>query len=65
MEKLLLRPAEVAEMLGLGRSKTYQMLANGQLPSVRIGGSLRVPAQALEDWVQNKTSTLDQQNPPE
>ena len=41
--------SQVAEMLGLGRSKTYQLLANGVLPSVRIGGSLRVPVEALQN----------------
>ena len=41
--RLLLRPAEVAESLGIGRSKVYELISSGQLPSIRIGGSLRVP----------------------
>lgn len=56
MEKLLLRPAEVAETLGLGKSKTYGMISEGSLPSIRIGKSVRVPAASLRDWVQQQVS---------
>lgn len=56
MERLLLRPTEAAEMLGLGRSKTYQLLARGILPVVRIGGSIRVPAEALRKWIESQAA---------
>ena len=46
-ERLLLRVEEVAEMLSLGRSKTYQLIASGVLPGVRLGRCVRVPADAL------------------
>ncbi len=45
--RLLLRPAEVAESLGIGRSKVYELISSGRLPSIRIGGSLRVPIDKL------------------
>jgi excisionase family DNA binding protein len=35
--RLLLRPAEAAELLGVGRSKLYALLAARELPSVRVG----------------------------
>ena len=50
-ERILLRPAEVAAALGIGRSKTYALIAGGTIPSLRIGGSLRVPAEQLRTWV--------------
>jgi excisionase family DNA binding protein len=50
-DKLLLRPAEVANALGIGRSKTYVLLASGELPSIRVGSSLRVPVDALRAWI--------------
>jgi excisionase family DNA binding protein len=59
MEKLLVRPSEAAEMLGLGRSKVYAMLASGELPSVRIGKSVRVPTEALRRWVQEQVDAND------
>ena len=51
MDKLLLRPAEAAEAIGIGRSKVYELLASGELPSIRVGSSIRVPADGLREWV--------------
>ena len=51
MEKLLVRPTEAAELLGLGRSKVYALLASGELPMVKIGKSVRVPVDELRQWV--------------
>ena len=56
MEPLLLRAEEVAEALGLGRSKVYELMASGELPTVRIGRAVRVPAEALRDWVAARIS---------
>ena len=47
----LLRRAEVAIFLGIGRTKVYELIARGTVPSIRIGGSVRVPADALREWV--------------
>ena len=52
MEKLLLRPVEAADLIGMGRAKTYEMIRHGELPSVRIGKSVRVPARELQAWVE-------------
>ena len=49
--RLLLTPAETAEALGIGRSKVYTLLATGALPTVRLGGSVRVPVDALRAWI--------------
>jgi excisionase family DNA binding protein len=51
MDRLMLRPTEAAEAIGIGRSKIYELLAGGDLPSVRIGGSIRVPVDALRAWI--------------
>ena len=52
----LLRATEVAALLGLGRSKVYDMMKRGQLPVVRIGKAIRVPAHALDEWIKTHTS---------
>ena len=49
--KLLLRPAEVAEVLGIGRTRVYALIGTGDIPSIRIGGSVRVPVDSLKAWV--------------
>jgi excisionase family DNA binding protein len=54
MERLLLKPGEAAESLGIGRSKVYELIASGTVPSLKIGGSVRVPAQALRRWVEGQ-----------
>jgi excisionase family DNA binding protein len=51
-ERLLLRVEEVAETLGIGRSKTYELIAAGELPVVRVGRCVRVPAAAVRRWVE-------------
>lgn len=56
MEKILLTPVEVADALGISRSKTYDMIATGDLPSVRVGGRVRVPAVSLTRWIEERVS---------
>jgi len=51
MDKLLLTPEEAAEVLGIGRTKVYSLIADGELLSVRIGKSRRVPRDALDEYI--------------
>ncbi len=44
---LLLTVDEAAEVLRIGRNGAYAAVANGSLPSVRIGRTIRVPRDAL------------------
>ena len=55
-EALLMRAEEVARTLGLSRSKIYQMMSGGALPTVRVGRAVRVPKAALRDWVAHHTN---------
>ena len=59
MEKLLLTPREAADLLGIGRSKLYELLQAGQIPSVRIGKCRRIPATALRELVERLSSDAD------
>jgi excisionase family DNA binding protein len=53
----LLKAVEVQEMLGLGRSKVYEMMAGGELPVVDLGPrSRRVPAEGLMRLIAARTS---------
>lgn len=51
-QPLLLKPSKVAELLGLGRSQVYRMLATGELPSVKLGSSVRVPVADFQRWLE-------------
>ena len=55
-QRLLYRPGEAAEILGLSRSKVYELLASGELASVTIGSVRRISAQALVDFVKERSS---------
>lgn len=57
MDKLLLKPEEAADLLGIGRSKFYELLAQGAVDSVRIGACRRVPRAALEEFIERLRRT--------
>jgi excisionase family DNA binding protein len=48
MEKLAYTPKEVGELLGLGRSSTYEALQTKIIPSIRVGGKYLIPKAALD-----------------
>ena len=50
--KLLLTVEEAATMLSLGRSKVYDLIAKGEIPSIKIHGSRRVPMDSLSQWIE-------------
>ena len=52
-DKALLRPSRVARLLDLSRSAVYEKINAGELPSVRIGRSVRVPARAIRDLLES------------
>jgi excisionase family DNA binding protein len=54
-QRLAFRVAEAADMIGVSPSKMYELLAAGTVPSVRIGCSVRVPADALKRWIAEHT----------
>jgi excisionase family DNA binding protein len=52
MEKLLLTADEVAEVLGIGRTKVYELMAAGTIRSIKIGSCRRVTAVWLREYVE-------------
>jgi excisionase family DNA binding protein len=52
MDRLLLTPEEVAEMLGIGRTKVYELMRLGLIESVKIHGCRRIPTEAVHDYVE-------------
>jgi excisionase family DNA binding protein len=51
LSALLFRPEDAAEVLGIGRTKVYELIRSGALRSVKIGGLRRVSAAALAEFV--------------
>lgn len=48
---LLLRPEDAASRLSISRSRVYELMAEGRLPSVTIGRSRRVRSEDLARFV--------------
>jgi len=59
MERLLLSPDQVAESLGVCRSRVYDLMRTRVLPSVKIGRARRVPLSAVRAYVDQLTDSWD------
>jgi excisionase family DNA binding protein len=55
--RLLYRVKEAARQLDVSISQAYNLINRGDLEAVRLGGSLRVPARALEKIARGGNST--------
>lgn len=47
----LVTARQAAELLSIGRSSVYQLMRTGQLPSLKIGRSRRIPLQEVAAFV--------------
>jgi len=59
MEKILLKPMAVAEILSIGRTRVYEMIASGEIESIRIGRSIRIPVAELHRWIRQQQGLID------
>ena len=46
-QPFLITVPELAALLRVSRATAYALVASGEVPSVRVGGSLRIPRDAL------------------
>lgn len=53
-ERLLLRPEQAAQMLAISRARLYELLASGEVQSVKIGKLRRIPLWALQRFVEEQ-----------
>lgn len=51
-DRLTLTVEEAARLLGISRALGYELVAQGQLPSLRLGRRIVVPRRALEAMVE-------------
>jgi excisionase family DNA binding protein len=50
----LLNAQDVATALKMGLSTVYQLVVRGELPSIRIGRSVRIRPEDLEKFIESK-----------
>ncbi|QGK68471.1 helix-turn-helix domain-containing protein [Allosaccharopolyspora coralli] len=51
--KLMYRVEEVAKLLDVGRTAVFDLIRNGELASVKIGGARRIPRQAVDNYIEH------------
>ena len=63
MDELLLSVDEAARRISCGRSHLYELLRRGEIQSVRLGRSRRIPVAALVRFVEERLEAdkLDEQ----
>lgn len=49
-----LKVPEVAQVLRIARSRAYELVGSGEIPSVRIGRSVRVSRKELDRWLEEQ-----------
>lgn len=55
IEPLLVKVSQAAKMLSLSQSYIYEMMASGQISSVKIGGSRRIAVATIKQWIADHT----------
>lgn len=57
--KKALTPRDIAKECGWGVTNTYRMLAEGTIPSIRVGNRYFVPRAAFERWLASCGGRID------
>ena len=60
--KRLLTANEVAEILGVSRSKAYRMMRIKELPTISIGKNVRVSVEDLEKYISQNREEIGGSN---
>lgn len=53
-DRLTMTVQEAADALGISRNTAYELVHQGQIPSVRLGRRLLVPTKALHAWLEGQ-----------
>lgn len=53
---LTLRVEDLMSILGIGRNTAYELVRSGQIRSIRVGRQLRVPKDAVLDFLNRQNS---------
>ena len=56
INRLLVSTEDAASLLDLSYFTTSKLIREGVIPSMRIGRVIRVPMQALEEWIERNTT---------
>ena len=57
--KLLLRIPEVVQVTGYSRSFIYEQIRAGALKAIRVGRTIRIGAEDLQEWIGKQRGLSD------
>ena len=52
---LVLKVEDLVPILSIGKNTAYELVRTGQIRSVRIGRTYRIPRESLEEYLRNKS----------
>lgn len=58
-EPLLLTVTEAAKLLRISRNLCYELIAQKQLPHIRLGRRILLPRYGLEQWISRQAGLQD------
>ena len=58
-ERVAVSPGEAAKLIGVGRTKIYELISSGALRSVKVGARRLITMTALQEWISSLESNAD------
>ena len=55
---LVINVDDLADTLGLGKNKAYELVNSGQLKALRIGNHFRIPREVFIDYIRSVTTAM-------
>ena len=59
IDRLAYRVPEFAAAIGVSRAKAYELIARGDVPSIKVGACVRVPVDAVRAWITRELQARD------
>lgn len=53
-----LKVSDIAALLGVSPRRVYQLVRSRQVPALRIGGRIRIPALAWQKWIEQASARV-------
>ena len=58
VEPICVRINDAARMIGIGRTKLYELIAKGEIETVKIGKATRVITASLRELIKRQSDTV-------
>ncbi|AKM11024.1 helix-turn-helix domain-containing protein [Croceicoccus naphthovorans] len=55
VEPICVRVNDAARMIGIGRTKLYELISSGELETVKIGKATRITTASLQELIKQRT----------